>query len=370
LAWPALAGRFLRYHAVRSRAEEFEMPQGSPPTIVYVANADSREIIVLSMRADGALAPVERVRVAGTVMPLAVAPGSRFLYASLRSEPFSVACFAIDRASGRLSYLSSAKLPDQMCYIATDKTGRFLLSASYQGSLIAIHAIGAEGRVQPEPIQILATRPNAHAIMTDPSNCFLFASSLGGDIVMQQRFDAATGKIASNSPAEIATAPGAGPRHFVFHPNRRWLYLLNELDATVNAYGFDSAAGLLSPLQTVSAMPPGSQAKPSAADIHVTPDGKFLYASERTTSTLAAFRIDAQTGRLSPLGNTPTETQPRGFAIDPRGAFLLAVGQQSHHLTVYAIDRETGRLDERARYPMGQNPNWVEIVDFAAAVSP
>ena len=346
------------------------MPQGSPPTIVYVANADSREIIVLSMRADGALAPVERVRVAGTVMPLAVAPSRRFLYASLRSEPFCVACFAIDRASGRLSYLSSAKLPDQMCYIATDKTGRFLLGASYQGSLIAIHAIGAEGRVQPEPLQTLATRPNAHAIMTDPSNRFLFASSLGGDIVMQQRFDAATGKIAPNSPAEIGTAPGAGPRHFVFHPNRRWLYLLNELDATVNAYAFDSASGLLSPLQTVSAMPPGSQAKPSAADIHVTPDGKFLYASERTTSTLAAFRIDAQTGRLSPLGNTPTETQPRGFAIDPRGAFLLAVGQQSHHLTVYAIDRETGRLDERARYPMGQNPNWVEIVDFAEPINP
>jgi 6-phosphogluconolactonase len=187
---------------------------------------------------------------------------------------------------------------------------------------------------------------------------------------MQQRFDAATGKIAPNSPAEIGTAPGAGPRHFVFHPNRRWLYLLNELDATVNAYAFDGASGLLSPLQTITAMPPDSQAKPSAADIHVTPDGKFLYASERSTSTLAAFRIDAQTGRLSPLGSTPTETQPRGFAIDPRSVFLLAVGQQSHHLTVYAIDRETGRLDERARYPMGQNPNWVEIVDFAEAVNP
>lgn len=187
---------------------------------------------------------------------------------------------------------------------------------------------------------------------------------------MQQRFDAATGRIAANSPAEIGTARGAGPRHFVFHPNCRWLYLLNELDATVNAYAFDGASGLLNPLQTVSAMPPGSQAKPSAADIHITPDGHLLYASERTTSTLAAFRIDAQTGRLSSLGHTPTETQPRGFAIDPRGSFLLAVGQQSHHLTVYAIDRETGRLAEHARYLMGQNPNWVEIVDFSEPVSP
>src|ERR1700687_1478805 len=150
------------------------MPQGSPPTMVYVANADSHEIIVLSMRADGVLAQVERVPVAGTVMPLALAPSRRFLYASLRSEPFSAACFAVDRASGRLSSLASAKLPDQMCSIATDKTGRFLLSASYQGSLIAIHAIGADGLVKPEPIQTLATRPNAHAIMTDPSNRFLF----------------------------------------------------------------------------------------------------------------------------------------------------------------------------------------------------
>jgi len=347
------------------------MSKGKRPTIVYVANAESREIVVLQMHADtGVLTPVERVGVAGTVMPLAISPSRRHLYASLRSEPFSVACFAIDRATGRLAFLASTKLPDQMCYIATDKTGRFLLSASYQGSLIAIHAIGADGLVQAPPVQMLATRPHAHAVMTDPSNRFLFTSSLGGDIVMQQRFDEVTGRITPNSPAEIATARGAGPRHFVFHPGRRWLYLLNELDATVNAYAFDAASGLLSPLQTITAMPPGATAKPSAADLHVTPDGRFLYASERATSTLAAFEIDTGTGRLLPRGNMPTETQPRGFAIDPRGSFLLVVGQQSHHLTVYAIDRESGRLDERERYPMGQNPNWVEIVDFAAPVSP
>src|SRR5262249_3756007 len=153
------------------------MCPSAPPTFVYVANADSREIIMLRMSPEsGALAAVERVPVAGTVMPLAIAPSRRLLYASLRSEPYSVACFAIDNASGRLAHLSSARLPDQMCYIATDKTGRFLLSASYQGSLLAIHAIGVDGLVQPQPIETLATRPHAHAIMTDPSNRFLFAS--------------------------------------------------------------------------------------------------------------------------------------------------------------------------------------------------
>jgi 6-phosphogluconolactonase len=114
-------------------------------------------------------------------------------------------------------------------------------------------------------------------------------------------------------------------------------------------------------------MPAGSPEKPSAADLHIAPNGRFLYASERTTSTLAAFRIDAASGRLSALGHTPTETQPRGFAIDPRGSFLLAVGQKSHHLRVYAIDQETGQLAARQRYLMGENPNWVEIVDFARA---
>ncbi len=346
------------------------MSQGSSPTVVYVANADSREIIVLGMNGSGALVEMKRVPVAGMVMPLAIAPSRKFLYASLRSEPFSVACFAVDRASGLLAFLSATRLPDQMCYITTDKTGRFLLSASYQGSLIAVHAIGADGLVRADPIETIATRPNAHAIMTDQSNRFLFASCLGGDILMQQQFEAATGKITLNSPAEVATARGAGPRHFVFHPHRHWLYLLNELDATVNVYAFDTASGLLSPLQTISAMPPELRAKPSAADIQVTPDGRFLYASERATSTLAAFRIDTETGRLTSIGNFTTESQPRSFAIDPGGSFLLAVGQQSHHLTVYAIDRDSGRLDARERYPMGQNPNWVEIVDFAAPVSP
>ena len=127
------------------------MLQGSLPTIVYVANADSREIIVLCMNGSGALFEVKRVPVAGMVMPLAIAPSRKFLYASLRSEPFSVACFAVDCASGLLAFLSATRLPDQMCYITTDKTGRFLLGASYQGSLIAVHAIGADGLVQADP---------------------------------------------------------------------------------------------------------------------------------------------------------------------------------------------------------------------------
>jgi 6-phosphogluconolactonase len=129
-------------------------------------------------------------------------------------------------------------------------------------------------------------------------------------------------------------------------------------------FDFDAGAGQLNEKQAVSALPPDFQGKPSAADIHITPDGKFLYASERTSSTLACFKIDPANDMLSPVGSVPTEKQPRGFNIDPSGRYLLAAGQLSHGLSSYRIDLESGKLTKLKEYPMGRNPNWIEIVDL------
>jgi 6-phosphogluconolactonase len=112
-------------------------------------------------------------------------------------------------------------------------------------------------------------------------------------------------------------------------------------------------------------LPPGFDGKPWAADIHLTPDGRFLFASERTSSTLAGFRVDAATGQLTAIGSVPTEKQPRGFAIDPSGRFLAAVGELSDGMTVYAIDQTSGVLSKQASYPVGKKPNWVEFVGFS-----
>jgi 6-phosphogluconolactonase len=331
-------------------------------TLVYVANADSREIHVLGLDAgSGKVALLDKVATTGAVMPLAVSPDRRFLYASLRSEPFSVASFAIDRASGRLTQLATTPLPDSMAYIATDRSGRYLLGASYGGNKIAINPIGAQGTVAAEASQILPTKPNAHAILTDPSNRYLLATSLGGSVILQYKFDAATGTVSPNSPAELEATQGAGPRHFIFHPNGRFVYLINELDASIYTLAFDAASGTLSRVQTTSALPPGFQGKPWAAEIHITPNGRFLYATERTSSTIAAFSVDAA-GLLSSIGSFATETQPRGFNIDPQGRFLLAVGQTSHRMTVHEIDDKTGALAQRHQCETGKNPNWVEII--------
>jgi 6-phosphogluconolactonase len=338
-------------------------------TVVYVSNADSKDINVLSLDSrTGDLSPIETATVtaagppqAGS-MPLAVSPGKKFLYAALRFEPFTVVTFGIEPKTGKLQQLGTAPLPDSMAYIATDRTGKYLLGASYGGHKLSVSPIGPQGTVLANSA-IIPTGKNAHAVLTDPSNRYLFATNLGSDAVLQRKFDAKTGAITDNAPAAVITKQGAGPRHFVFHPDKKHVYLINELDGSVYAYRFDAGKGTLSEIQTVSALPPGFQGKPWAADLHITPNGKFLYGTERTSNTIAGFAVDAS-GKLAPIGSFETEKQPRGFAIDPRGRYLLAVGQVSNGMSVYAIDASSGKLTRLKQYPVGKNPQWIEIIDL------
>jgi 6-phosphogluconolactonase len=363
---PTSALRVLRRLALLA-VPGFAMMGGSvsAATWVYVSNADSQEISVLELdRSQGTLKPVESVNVGGQVMPMAVSPDKRFLYAALRSQPFRVASFAIDGASGRLKKLGEAPLADSMANIDTDATGRWLFAASYPGHKITVNSIdpktGSVGPIQ----QLLPTAPNAHAIHADAANRFVLATSLGGDNVSSWRFDAQTGVLSPNDPALTTGASKSGPRHFVWDKAQRNVYLLNELDAALHVYAWDAARGTLQLQQSTTVLPAGFAGKPWAADLHLTPDGRYLYASERTSSTLSGFKVDAATGRLQPLGQTPTEKTPRGFAIDPSGRFLVAVGQESHSASVHPIDAATGALGAPQRTPLGKNPNWVEIVDL------
>ncbi|WP_063037842.1 lactonase family protein [Nocardia pseudovaccinii] len=330
-------------------------------SVAYVSNADSREISVLRLDDEGALTLVESQAVDGTVMPLAMSPDHRYLYASLRSAPFAVAVFARHPATGRLTPLPSAPLPDNMAYLATDRSGRYLLSASYSGDKIAVNPIASDGGIGP-PIAVESTPPHAHSILTDPSNRYLFAAALGGDAILQYRFDAETGRLTPNEPPQVETAPGAGPRHPVFHPSGAFAFVTNELDGTVNSYRFESCTGTLTLIASAAVRPPESGGPPWTSELRGTPDGRYLYVAERTSSTITGFRIDPATGLLDPVGHTPTEAQPRGFAIDPSGRFLVVAGQKSDAVTSYAIDPATGSLTPRQRLAVGRDPNWVEIV--------
>ncbi len=342
-------------------------------TFAYVGNADSNDISVFDMAADGTMTPVQTiafpgVETPGASTPLAITPDKRVLIAGVRSQPFVAVSFAIDPATGRLSHLGSGPLADSMANIAVDRSGRFLFSASYGGNKVALnplHAIGVAG----EPKQVIPTGLNAHAFLPSPDNRFVFATNLGSDQVLRLGFDAATGTLTPADAAAAKTPETSGPRHFVFSPNGRFIYLLHELNGDIAAYGYAADSGAWTEIQRTTVLPEGftgtaSDRKPWAADIHTTPDGRFLYASERTSSTIAAFGIDAADGRLARIGSVPTETQPRGFAIDPQGRYLAAVGETSNRMTVHAIDPASGALSALKSYPTGKKPNWVEFLSL------
>lgn len=345
------------------------MSSASAGTYVYVGNADSQNISVLELKAKGDLVAIDTVAVPGPAkpggsLPLAISPEKHRLYAGLRNEPYTAVTFDIDAKTGKLKLVGPGPLADSMAYIAVDRTGRFLLSASYGGNKVAVNAIGPNGVIAPAQ-QVVATEPNAHCIIVDPTNRYVLHTSLGGDVIYQQKFDAKAGKLTPNDPPTVSVKAKGGPRHLVFSPDKKFVYLLNELDAAIYVFPWDAATGTLKKeTQVASALPKGFDGKPWAADIHLTPDGKFLYASERTSNTIAAFRVDPKTGALASIGSTATEKQPRGFNIDPSGRYLLAVGQLSNSMTTYAIDKATGALTKLSETAVGKNPNWVEIINL------
>jgi 6-phosphogluconolactonase len=342
----------------------------SAASYVYVGNADSQDISIFELGRDGRLTvidtqAVQRPAQPGRSMVLATSPNRHFLYAGyLRDPSYAVTTYAIDQKNGKLRSIGVTQLADTLAYLATDHTGRVLLGASYGGNKILVNAIGKDG-IAGETLQTIPTLPAAHCIIPDPSNRYVFHTSLGGDVIYQQRLDANTGLLSPNTPATVDVAAKAGPRFLTFSPNGRFLYSVSELDGSIYVFPYDAATGTLRrQIQVASSLPPGFSGKPWAADIHLTPDGKLLYTSERTSSTLAAFHVDTTSGALTPIGSFATVKQPRAIAIDPTGSFLLSSSQLTASMASYAIDRRSGKLELVAEYPVGTNPTWVEIVQL------
>ena len=356
IIWRAIAGAFA-FAALASATQA--------ATYVYVSNADSEDISVFRLdQSNGALSHIETLPVGGTVMPLALSPDHHHLYAALRSKPYRVLSFAINQIDGRLILLKTSPLAESMAYLSTDATGRYLFAASYGGNLLSVNRIEANG-LAGDPQQVIPTGPMAHAIRNAPDNRYVFASVLGSDAWLRLKFDAVTGQLTQDAAPAYTLPPKSGPRHFVASSDHRFSYLIDELDGKLHVLAFDAANDTAKPVQTVSIVPADfSGDKPWGADVHLTPDGRFLFASERTSSTLASFRVDKQTGTLTRIGTWPTEKQPRGFNIDPSGNYLLAVGQLSTQMSVYRINKQTGALKALGHYPVGKNPNWIEFAQF------
>jgi 6-phosphogluconolactonase len=311
---------------------------------------------------------------------LAVSPDEKFIYAvqelaDKKGTGGLVTSFSFDKQQGTLAYLNQQSSGgDHPCYVSTDKTGKWLATANYSSGSFSIHPVMENGSLGEAttiikhegsgPDKKRQTAPHVHAAFFSADNRFLFVPDLGIDKVMIYAFDEKTGKIANARQPFAASEPGAGPRHICFNPANTFAYVLEELSGTVVTYQYKN--GKLKRRQRISNMPPGDTAFAGSADIHVSPDGKFLYASNRAASnTIAIFSINPKNGKLSLVGHQSTLGKtPRNFNIDPTGNFLLVANQNSDAIVIFKIDKETGLLtDTRNRIETG-NPvclKWIPM---------
>ena len=279
----------------------------------------------------------------------------------------TVSAFSVDAGSGELSFLNKKLTHGQdPCYLMLDKTGRYVLVANYTSGSLCVLPVLDEGYLG-DSVDFIQHRgssvnqqrqegPHAHSIVLDGANRFAYAPDLGLDKVMIYVFDEKNGQLMPNTELWFKANCGAGPRHFTFHPNGSYAYLINELDSTIVTFSYDRGSGSLKEIQTVSALPEDFSGVSTCADIHVTASGKFLYGSNRGHDSIVAFRIDQRTGKLSFLDHTSTGGQtPRNFTIDPTDRYLLVANQDSDSVVTFRIDQQTGMLigtDEVAEIPM------------------
>ncbi|MFC1990143.1 lactonase family protein [Chloroflexota bacterium] len=332
---------------------------------MYISIAGEDKVLIFTVDPEtGKLESQDEVPVPGRPAPLTVDPRQRFLYVGRRDD-LKISSYLIDWSTGGLLLVGTVSLKSDPCYLATDRKGKFLFSAYFSAGKVAVHHINDDGTVDTPPVEWLDTASGAHALQTDPSNRFAFVPHIappnGPNMILQFKFNDATGHLTPNSPHRVIPEEGIGPRLFCFHPSLDVLYFSNEQGCSVTAYRFDSSAGTLSILQTVSTLPDDYKGRSTCAQIQISPSGRFLYAPNRGHNSIACFSVEAYTGRLTRIGIVPTEAIPRAFSLDPEGKFLFATGLESGRMASYRINGNTGELEPIETYTIGKTPMWVLI---------
>lgn len=295
----------------------------------------------------------------------AIHPNGHFLYSVsddqfLDEEPFgTLSAYKIDRETGMLELMNEQSVKGRgTAHVSVDPKGAFVYVSNYSEGNLAVYQIDEDGHiseatdvVQHEGSSINPNRqqrPHVHSIIPSPDGRFIYVSDLGIDKIMIYEVDREKGTLSSAETPWFENVPGSGPRHFIIHPNGEFAYSVEELSVTVAALRIDEATGALEQFQRLSLLPEDVERDESmsAADIHISPDGKFLYASVRGEDIIAIFEIDPNTGELTAVGHESTiGGHPRNFMIDEKGEFLLVANRDNDHVVVFRRDKESGMIE-------------------------
>ena len=311
---------------------------------------------------------------------VAASADGRFLYAVNEVDKYEgkasggVSAFSVDAKTGKLVFLNEvASRGAAPCYMSLDKTGKFVLVANYTGGSVAVFPILKDGRLgeSSSVVQHSGSGPNhehqegphAHWIETTSDNRYAIAADLGLDELLVYHFDAAKGALSPNDPAFAKVEPGAGPRHFAFHPNGKFGYVVDELKSTVNTLTFDAKNGVLKPVQTISTLPANYSGNNDTAELEIHPNGKFIYASNRGHDSIVVYAVNAKTGTLKLVEDVSTQGKtPRNFVIDPTGTRLFVANEESGNIVAFNLNPKTGHLTPTGEVVKVPNPVCIRFV--------
>jgi 6-phosphogluconolactonase len=339
-------------------------PSSTPEPLVFVsAFAAGAEGAIQAFRLDlktGQLRAVARTTGIEHPFFLALSRDGKFMY-SIHARAFGgaeaeqVAAFELVGRTGELRFLNrQSAFGTAACYLDVDATGKAVLVANYASGSVASLPVREDGSlgvavtfVQHVGKGVLPDRqpgPRAHCIVVSPDNRFVYAADLGLDQIRCYRLDAAKAALSTNGQPFVRTPPGAGPRHLVFHPNGRQVYVINEISNSVTSFDYDATSGILIERQTLSTLPAGFDGTSYCADLKITPDGRFLYGTNRGHDSIAAYRI-GDDGRLTLIAIEPSLGKgPQNLALAPGGELLLCANLPGNSLAVFRIDPRSGRL--------------------------
>ena len=370
---PCLVAVMLALSAVTS----FASPDQSE--LVFVGSGHKNISAFWLNMTSGALSPIGEVAQVAAPSFLAISPSRKFLYAVSegqgRDNSF-VNAFRIDSKTGELASLNRQPSGGSgPCHVEVDQGGGNVLAANYNSGSVSVFPVDKEGALGPMSAFIQdhgssvnprrQAGPHAHCIVTDRNDKFAFVCDLGLDKVLVFKFDRSKGSLAANDPPFSTVKPGSGPRHIAFHPNGRFAYVINEMAATVTAFAYDHARGVLSEIEDQPLLPKDFKGQNTAAEVAVHPSGKFVYASNRGDDSIVVFRCDPATGRLAFVERASSEGKtPRHFEIDPTGAFLLAANQSSGTIIVFRIEPKTGRLQPTGNKTVADAPTCVKCLEL------
>ena len=344
---------------------------GAAPTsapLVYVGSNNGQITYYKLDAAQGQLTLVKSVTAGALPSFLAIDAVHNHLYA-VNENDAKVLAFSADANTGDLTPLNTvASGGAGPAFIGLDHTLKFVLVANYDGGTASVFPITANGGLGTP--NTLSPGKMTHMILTDPANKFAFVMNLGSNTVAQYVFDATAGTLKPNAVATVKTPANSGPRHMAFHPNGKFAYLIHETSYTLAAYSYDATLGQLSaqPLQTLSTLAPGADGMGnSTAEVVVAPSGNFVYGSNRGNDSIATFSVDSTSGMMKFIGTTPSGGNiPRSFTISADGKLML-VANESGNVTSFSVDVTTGALTKGKSVTAPKAPQFVGIVNWAAA---